>query len=154
MKKQLIIAATATLLALCGCNSSSNGSSAATTTTVAIAELNDEQFAQMVGTPAPDGSTWNFASDKPIVVDFHATWCGPCKKLAPNVQQLANEMDGKLTVYKVDVDKARQTAGMFGINSVPTVLFFNPTTKQLAGQSGYMELTDLKAHVKEALGVE
>ena len=60
----------------------------------------------------------------PVLVDFTATWCGPCKKLAPIVEELANEYEGRLKVVKVDVDTARATAAKFGVMSVPTVFLF------------------------------
>jgi thioredoxin 1 len=63
-------------------------------------------------------------SDVPVLVDFHATWCGPCKVLAPIVEKLADEMAGKLKVGKLDVDQAPRTAAKYGITSVPTVMVF------------------------------
>jgi thioredoxin 1 len=62
-------------------------------------------------------------SDIPVLVDFSATWCGPCKKLEPIVEELATEFTGKLKVTHVDIDHARGTAMKFGIMSVPTVLY-------------------------------
>ena len=63
-------------------------------------------------------------SDKPVLVDFGATWYGPCKQLAPIVEQIASEYAGRLKVAAVDVDEARDTAMKYGIMSVPTVMFF------------------------------
>ena len=63
-------------------------------------------------------------SGKPAMVDFWATWCGPCKIIAPHVEALADEFAGKVVVAKVDVDSNRQTAIKFGIQSIPTLLFF------------------------------
>jgi thioredoxin 1 len=62
--------------------------------------------------------------DKPAMVDFWATWCGPCKIIAPHVEALAEEFSGKAVVAKLDVDSNRQTAIKFGIQSIPTLLFF------------------------------
>ena len=62
-------------------------------------------------------------SGKPALVDFWAVWCGPCKMIAPHVEAIANELSGTAVVAKVDVDKARQTAVKFGIQSIPTLLF-------------------------------
>jgi thioredoxin 1 len=63
-------------------------------------------------------------SDKPAMVDFWATWCGPCKIIAPHVEALADEFAGKAVVAKLDVDSNRQSAIKFGIQSIPTLLFF------------------------------
>ncbi len=64
-------------------------------------------------------------SDHPVLVDFSATWCGPCKKLEPVVEEIAGDYDGRLKVVKVDVDKAPNTAAKFAVLSVPTLLLFN-----------------------------
>jgi thioredoxin 1 len=63
-------------------------------------------------------------SSTPVLVDFSATWCGPCKKLEPIVHELAADYAGRLKVVKVDVDKAPSTAARFGVLSVPTILVF------------------------------
>jgi len=63
-------------------------------------------------------------SNKPAVVDFWAAWCGPCRMIAPHVEALADEYAGKAIVAKLDVDTSRQTAMKFGIQSIPTLLFF------------------------------
>ncbi len=64
-------------------------------------------------------------SEHPVLVDFSATWCGPCKKLEPVVAEIAGDYDGRLKVVKVDVDKAPNTAAKFAVLSVPTLLLFN-----------------------------
>jgi thioredoxin 1 len=61
-------------------------------------------------------------AEQPVLVDFSATWCGPCKKLEPIVAEIAGDYDGRLKVVKVDVDQAPNTAAKFGVMSVPTVL--------------------------------
>jgi thioredoxin 1 len=71
----------------------------------------------------------NFASEvkessTPVLVDFGAEWCGPCRALAPIVEDLAGEFDGRLKVGTVDIDHCRQVAAEFGIMSVPTIIFF------------------------------
>ncbi len=64
------------------------------------------------------------ASDTPVLVDFTATWCGPCKALAPIVDQLADELEGSVKVGKLDVDESPVTAGKYGVRGVPTVMVF------------------------------
>jgi thioredoxin 1 len=61
-------------------------------------------------------------SDRPVLVDFSATWCGPCKRLEPIVHEIADSYDGRLKVVKVDVDQARTVAARYGVMSVPTVV--------------------------------
>ena len=79
----------------------------------AVLEITDTNFdAEVIG------------STTPVLVDFGATWCGPCKQLAPIVEQLAKEYEGRLKVTVVDIDKARETAMRYGIMSVPTIMFF------------------------------
>ncbi len=70
----------------------------------------------------------NFAElvkgDKPLVVDFWATWCGPCLMIGPFIEELANEYEGKVVIGKMNVDENDEVVGQFGIRNIPTILFF------------------------------
>ncbi len=66
---------------------------------------------------------WDFAGDVPAIVDFYADWCGPCKALAPLLDELSKEYEGKINIYKVDTEAEQELAGAFGIRSIPSLLF-------------------------------
>ena len=84
-----------------------------------VIELSDQSFEPEV-----------IKSNVPVLVDFTATWCGPCKALAPIVEKIANENAGKYKVAKVDIDDCPATAQKYGIRSVPTVLVFKAGEKK------------------------
>ena len=80
-------------------------------------------------TPTITGTDANFEaevlnSDQPVLVDFWATWCGPCRTIAPTIEELATDYDGRARVVKLDVDNNPQTAMKYGIRSIPSILFF------------------------------
>ena len=79
-----------------------------------------------------------------VLVDFFATWCGPCKMIAPAVEQLAAEYEGKAAVYKLDVDEAQDVAMQYGIMSIPTLVFFKDgqEAERIRGAVSKAELTD------------
>ncbi len=66
---------------------------------------------------------WKFEGDKPAVIDFYADWCGPCKMVAPILEELSKEYAGKIDIYKVDTEAEQELAGIFGIRSIPSILF-------------------------------
>lgn len=90
-------------------------------------------------------------SDTPVLVDFWASWCAPCKLIAPIVEELAGEYDGKLKVAKLDVDANREIAMSFGIMSIPTLLIFNDgrVADQLVGAVPKSTLVDKISRVLE-----
>ena len=66
---------------------------------------------------------WKYTGDKPCIIDFYADWCGPCKMVAPILEELAIEYKGKINIYKVDTEEQQELAAVFGIRSIPSLLF-------------------------------
>ncbi len=83
--------------------------------------VNDENFDKEV-----------LQSDKPVLVDFWAEWCGPCKVVGPTINALASDYKGKVKVAKLDVDRSPETAGRFGVRSIPTLIVFKDGEAQKA----------------------
>lgn len=90
------------------------------------------------------------SATNPVLVDFSATWCGPCKTLAPTIDAVAKEYDGKLDVYKVDIDEAPNSAAHFGIQGVPTCIFFSGG-KEVDRFTGARDLRSVKGIVDKVL---
>ena len=78
---------------------------------------------------------WKYNSDLPSIIDFYADWCGPCKMVAPVMEELSKEYEGKVIFYKVDTEVEAELSGAFGIQSIPTFLFI-PTNAQPMMQPG------------------
>lgn len=66
---------------------------------------------------------WKYEGAKPAIIDFYADWCGPCRTIAPVLEELKDEYDGKLEIYKVNTEEERELSAMFGIQSIPSLLF-------------------------------
>jgi len=101
-----------------------------------ILELSDSTFETEV-----------LKSDRPVVVDFWAEWCGPCRQIAPIIKQLATEYGDRVKITKLNVDEAPQSAGNFGVRSIPTVLAFRDgeVVQQLVGarpKSAFVEMVE------------
>ena len=70
-----------------------------------------------------ENKEWKFEGERPAVIDFYADWCGPCKMVAPILEELAKEYDGKVDIFKVDTEAEQELASVFGIQSIPSILF-------------------------------
>lgn len=88
-----------------------------------VNEISEGEYKALVHDFTYNTDTWVYKGNGNIVIDFSATWCGPCKTLSPILDELAKEYSGKITFYKVDVDKCKNLAQSYGISSVPTMLF-------------------------------
>ena len=96
---------------------------------------------------------WKFKGDVPAIIDFYADWCGPCKKIAPIMEELAIEYDGKVKIYKVDTEDQKQLASIFGIRSIPSILFI-PKDGQPQMTTGAQPKAEFVKMIKEILKVD
>ena len=143
MKKYLIIILMQ-LLVLSACGQSGSTSN--------VIHLNEAQFKAKVF-DYDKSETWSYKGDKPAIIDFYADWCRPCRELAPTIEELANEYEGEIYVYKVDVQKEQALASAFGIQSIPTILFVPQEGKPQVSQ-GALPKSQLKNIIKDVLKVE
>ncbi len=96
---------------------------------------------------------WNFKGDLPCIIDFYADWCGPCKMVAPVLDELSEEFTGKMNVYKVNTESEQELAGAFGIQSIPSLLFIPKDGKPQMAQ-GALPKDGFLSAMKDVLGVE
>jgi thioredoxin 1 len=106
-----------------------------------VLEVGDANFGQEV-----------LKSDKPVLVDFWAAWCGPCRMMGPVLEEVAREMEGKVKIVKVNVDKNRTTAGNYKIMSIPTLMFFK-NADPVDMQVGFISREQLKKKLEDVFGV-
>ncbi len=168
-KVKFILLSAATLLAI-GCNSAKGGtlkaekdpagqkvemagtSSDKKEKKAMVQELTLKDFKEKI-MDYEKNKEWVFEGKRPAIIDFYATWCGPCKATAPHMEEIAKAYDGKVDVYKVDVDKEQELASLFGIRSIPTILFI-PMNGEPRAQVGAMDFGQIEGAVKSVLLVK
>lgn len=112
--------------------------------------MTTEMFKEKIMDYTANPKEWVYKGDRPAVIDFYATWCGPCKATAPVVAELADELAGKVDFYKVDVDQQEELAAVFGIRSIPSLLFI-PKDGKPQMQVGAMDKQMLTEAVNKVL---
>ena len=115
-----------------------------------VKQLTYKEFLKQVWDFEKDPNTFNYKGELPSVIDFYADWCGPCRRVAPIMEKLAQEYDGRLLVYKVNTDQERGLASTFQVKSIPMVLFI-PMEGQPMMQVGAMYEADYKRIIEEKL---
>ena len=93
---------------------------------------------------------WKYKGDKPSIIDFYADWCGPCKAVAPVLEELSDDYKDKVTIYKVDTEVERELSSVFQIRSIPSMLFI-PVEKHPMMQAGAMPKEALKNIIEKEL---
>ena len=127
-----------------------NSATVETKETHTVKHLTKTDFLAKVYNYEKNPKEWIFEGDKPAIVDFYATWCGPCKAIAPVLEELAKEYEGKIDIYKVDTDKESELARAFGIRSIPTLLFI-PSKGDPQISQGALPKAQLKKAIDEFL---
>ena len=96
---------------------------------------------------------WKYEGDVPCIIDFYADWCGPCKMIAPVLEELSDEYEGKIKIYKVDTETEQELSAAFAIRSIPSMLFCS-MGEQPQMANGALPKAELERIIKEVLGVE
>lgn len=121
--------------------------------TMKAINLTKEDFLTKVMDYKNNPTEWKYLGDKPAVIDFYASWCGPCKMMAPIMDELAKEYEGKVYIYKIDTEAEEELAQIFGIRSIPSLLFIPMDGKPMMSQ-GALPKAELKKIINENLGVD
>ena len=117
---------------------------------MATIHLKNEEFIKRVADYKSNPKGFEFLGDKPALIDFYAEWCGPCKMLAPVLEEVSEEYAGKVDIYKINVDEEEELASIYGNRSIPTLIFIEKNGTMHRSQ-GAMGKTQLKGTIEDIL---
>ncbi|MCP4551917.1 MAG: redoxin domain-containing protein [Bacteroidetes bacterium] len=142
MKRINVLITAILVLLIFGCTSTANNNSKnqknlTQSDNIMPEHLGFESFKEMVWDFETTPNEWTYKGDMPCIIDFYADWCSPCKKIAPIMEELASEYEGKIKIYKIDTDVERKLASVFEITGIPAILFV-PLNGQPMKQTGAM----------------
>lgn len=120
-------------------------------TIMATINLTKGGFLRKVYDYETNPNEWKFLGARPALIDFYASWCGPCKALAPVLDELSKEYDGRVDIYKVNVDDEEELAALFKVRSIPTLLFV-PMNGNPQVSMGAMSKAELTKRLDELIG--
>ncbi|KGN69984.1 co-chaperone YbbN [Porphyromonas sp. COT-239 OH1446] len=113
--------------------------------------ISKADFVSLLHDVDTDPEGWAARHSLPIIVDFYAEWCGPCKALAPHLDALAEEYDGRIEIYKVDIDQDEELTALYNIRTVPTLLFARPSDTKPRTMLGVMGRAELREKIEQLL---
>ncbi len=148
LKPAILITSVILTLAACG-NSTAQNKKTAAAAEKSVKELSAKEFKVKVYDIKADDM--KYLGDKPAIVDFTATWCGPCQRIAPILEELAAEYGDDIVIYKVDIDKERELAQAFGISSIPAILYIPTGSKEPVMTVGSRNKDKFKEEIKTHL---
>lgn len=140
----------ALLLASCETQATNNDKNNKKENKMKTIELTKADFLKKVMDYETNPNEWKYLGDKPAIIDFYASWCGPCKMVAPILEELAEEYDGQIYIYKVNTEEEQALAGLFGIRSIPSILFI-PMGEQPQMATGAMPKSSFKEAIDKVL---
>jgi thioredoxin len=117
---------------------------------MATIKLTKDIFLQKVANYEENPTEWKYLGEKPCIIDFYASWCGPCKTIAPILEDLSIEYSDKLDIYKVDTEIEQELSSIFGIRSIPSMLFC-PMEGSPQMSVGALPKADLKTAIEDVL---
>lgn len=150
--KKLIFLFSAIILVLSACNGQVNNETGINKKESKMKTINltKAEFLTKVANFESNPQEWKYLGNKPAIIDFYADWCGPCKAIAPVLEELAAEYDGEIYIYKVDTEREQELAALFGIRSIPSLLFI-PMHGQPQMAQGAIPKPELRNAIEEVL---
>ncbi len=149
--KTYILIMVAVLTLGVGCISNAqNSNNTKSESTMGTVKMTKADFLTKVTDYESNPSEWNYLGDKPALIDFYASWCGPCKMIAPILEDLAKEYGDQIVIYKIDTEAEPELAALFNIRSIPTLLFIPKDDKPQLTQ-GAMSKEQFRATIDEIL---
>lgn len=150
LKSAFILLSFLVSITACAADGKSENAKQKEKTGMKTVHLTKSEFISKVFDYNSNPKEWKYKGDKPAIVDFYATWCGPCKVLSPILEELAQEYQGQINIYKIDVDKERELASAFNIQSIPTLMFVSGKGQPVITQ-GLSPKAELKRMIDEQL---
>ncbi|MFY0672926.1 MAG: thioredoxin [Bacteroidia bacterium] len=119
---------------------------------MAVEHLTKETFKEKIF-DFENSKEWSFKGENPAIIDFYADWCAPCKAVAPILEELADDYTGEVDIYKINTEQEAELSGMFGIRSIPSILFV-PKGEQPQMAAGALPKASFQQAIKDIFKIE